>query len=261
MRYGRNLPPVQARAPLRLSKYLIGAEPPPIVGVPKRPDWARGAWSGLADIDGNGEWGDCCYAGIMHLICVLIAATNLKHPFPSQKEALDLYKSVVPTFNPDDPSTDVGGDLPTVMAYVQQHGALMDGSFKLASWIAVDASSPIELKTAIWCFGGLYKGFGIPNAFLDPAPTKSGFVFDVCGPPNMNQGHCVMDYGADDEGTFMDTWGLEGIVTYAANAAYFTEQGAGECYAILWPDWIDRAKLVAPNGLDYAQLQADLKVL
>jgi hypothetical protein len=256
MKYGRNL----AAAPhkmLSLSPYLTGASPPAVVGMPNRPDWAAGAWSGLAEIDGNDQYGDCCFAGIMHLLCILIAQTGMKVPFPTRDQALALYTAVT-GFNPNDPNTDVGGDLPTVLAWVKLHGALPDGSFKCAGSVSVDASNPVELKTAIWLFGGLYMGLFLPDGWTQNEPQASGFRWDVVDAPDMNQGHCIIAYGANDDGVFVDSWGLEGIVTYAAMAKYFTASGNGECHAVLWPNWIDAATQQAPNGLDYAALQADL---
>jgi hypothetical protein len=35
----------------------------------------------------------------------------------------------------------------------------------------------------------------------------------------MEQGHCIVSYGASDDGTFDDTRGLEGTITDAAKAA------------------------------------------
>jgi len=254
MKWGRNLPPPTAKRGLALSDFLQAGWAPP-VPVPARPDWAAAAIAGLEDIDGNDQYGDCCFAGIMHLICILIGNTGATLPFPSRAQALALYTAVT-GFDPNDPSTDVGGDLPTVMDYVKAHGAYEDGSFKLTGYVSVDASNPDEVRAADYIFGGTYRGVMLPQGWTNPMPSKSGFVWDVAGDPDSSQGHCITGYGDNKQGGFVDTWGLFGTVTEAADAKYFTTAGSGEVHAILWPQWIDQAKQRAPNGMNWDALQS-----
>ena len=238
---------------------------PAIVGVPARPDWAKGAWMGLGDIDGNDTSGDCCYAAVMHLICCVMAATGMAGVFPSKAMAWDLYSRVnvstgQPAFNPHDSSTDIGGDLPTVMNYLMQNSAISDDpTWTADGWLTVDASKPEEIRTAIWLFGGTYKALCLPDQYVNPFPSASGFTWDVTGPPDPQQGHCIVDYGANAQGSFIDTWGLEGVMTYAANAKYCTLAGAGEMHAILWKNWKETGKNIGPNSIDFDSLEADLQ--
>ena len=270
------LPPPPPRSlPYHLAKYMLdGHKMPDIVGVPERPDWATGAWQGLGDIDGNDTSGDCCYAAIMHLICCVMAATEpplrtgeVSNPtWPSKTEAWDLYSRVNvasgnPAFDPNIPSTDIGGDLPTVMNYLMTNSAILyDPTWIADGWLTVDASKPDEIRTAIWLFGGTYKALCLPTAYVNPFPSKSGFVFDVAGPPVPDNGHCIVDYMANlSQGSGIDTWGMTGMMTYAANAKYCTLSGAGEMHAILWKNWKETGKNIAPNAIDYDSLEADLK--
>lgn len=274
--FGRNPPPPQAKRPLHLAKYMTGGSPhmPDIIGVPERPDWASGAWTGLGDIDGNDTSGDCCYAAIMHLICCVMAATGVKNPtWPSKTEAWDLYSRVNvasgnPAFDPNIPSTDIGGDLPTVMNYLMTNSAIQyDPSWQAEGWLTVDASKPDEIRTAIWLFGGTYKALCLPSTggpsnggYTTPMPSGNGFIWDVAGPPDPSQGHCIVDYGANvSQGSFIDTWGMEGVMTYEANAKYCTLAGAGEMHAILWKSWKEVGQQIAPNAIDYNLLEEDLK--
>lgn len=258
-------PPVVA-----LGKYLKGATPSPTVAPPHRPDWAFRAWTGLKNIDGNDDTGDCCFAGIMHMICIQIAALGLNLPFPTRREAWALY-SAVTGFNPNAPldkdgnnPTDVGGDLQTTIRYCMAHGALKGGLFKPIGFVSVDASNPIELKTALWRFGSLYCGLFLPSTggpkgggYTRPMPQGDKFSWGVAGPPDPKQGHCIIKYGANDFGTFDDTWGLFGSMSYPANAKYLTPAGNGECYAILWDTWASGAHL-APNAISEADLERDI---
>jgi len=277
--FGRHYvaPEPGAPEPLRLKHFMTGAQPPKVLGTPKRPDWAALAISGLEDIDGNDSSGDCVYAAIMKIVCLLIANAGLGLPFPSRAEAWGLYSRVLlsmgyPAFDPAAVDakganpTDLGGNLPSVMDYITANGCLADGSFKPVARIAVDAHDPVQLKTAIWVFGHLYKGAYLPKPWVTPMPQKSGFRWDVAGPGDKTIGHSTFAYGANNDGTFDGTWGEFGTVTYRANSAYYTPDGSrdnptgeGECYALLFPNWIRRGMAVAPNGLAWAELEEAVK--
>ena len=270
--FGRNPPPPHAKPPLHLAKYMTGGtHMPAIVGVPARPDWAKGAWMGLGDIDGNDTSGDCCYAGIMHLICCVMAATGMAGVFPSKAMAWDLYSRVNvasggPAFNPNavDASgnnpTDSGGDLPTVMNFLMKESAISDDpTWTADGWLTVDASKPEEIRTAIWLCGGTYKALNLPDQYVNPFPAAKGFTWDAAGQPDPQQGHCIVDYGANAHSSFIDSWGMEGLMTYAANAKYCTPAGGGEMHAILWKNWKETGKNIAPNAIDFDALDEDLK--
>jgi hypothetical protein len=50
-----------------------------------------------------------------------------------------------------------------------------------------------------------------------------------------------------------------GTITYQAIAAYATAGGSGELYSVLTPAIVAKATAKAPNGYDWAALQADFQ--
>jgi hypothetical protein len=52
-----------------------------------------------------------------------------------------------------------------------------------------------------------------------------------------------------------------GMITNAATAEYTSATNFGELYAVLSQSGLNRAKGRAPNGLDWAQLEADFAAM
>jgi hypothetical protein len=92
---------------------------------------------------------------------------------------------------------------------------------------------------------------------INPMPSSSGFVWDVAGAPDPDNGHCVVGVGYDAKGVTIDTWGMTGLITDHAIAKYATVAGQGELYTVVSQDAINRATQKAPNGFDWSQLVAD----
>ena len=86
----------------------------------------------------------------------------------------------------------------------------------------------------------------------DDHPRWAAALYNKCGT-------CEQWIKAEynDQGAIIDTWGLIGTMTWAAVAKYASPPN-GELYVVLSEDWIDRASGRAPNGFDFATLQADL---
>ena len=58
---------------------------------------------------------------------------------------------------------------------------------------------------------------------------QPGFVWDVAGPANPDNGHCFVGVGYTDIGVVIDSWGMLGTITWAAIAAYATTTGSANC--------------------------------
>jgi hypothetical protein len=97
----------------------------------------------------------------------------------------------------------------------------------------------------------------LPDGWVSPMPSASGFVWDVAGPPNPENGHCVAGFGYSNEGITISTWGMTGCLTYKAVAKYATRSAHGALYTVISEDGIDKATDKAPNGFDWTQLVAD----
>ena len=248
---------------IKLKDFLLASAP---AAPPEIIDWVKSGntpiYASTEDVLGNATYGDCTCAGAGHILDILRA--NVTSPWrPSTTaDALAFYSRVtMPPFNPLIPLTDTGADENTVLSVWQQQGFFADGTGKIAAWASVDPTNVEECKQAIYLFGNLYLGIELPDAWVNPTPSGSGFVWDVAGDPDPNNGHCIIAYGANDQGVFVDSWGMYGTVTWAALAKYFTQEANGDCFTILGPDWENQVTQKSPNGLDYAQLQSYIKTL
>jgi hypothetical protein len=115
--------------------------------------------------------------------------------------------------------------------------------------------------TALWLFENLYFGVALPDAWINPPPDGDGFLWDISGDPDPDNGHCFVGVGYNPEGVAIDSWGLIGIETWPAVEKYCNEDNGGALYAVLSLDAINRATQKAANGFNFAQLKADLATL
>src|SRR5208337_5016274 len=76
-----------------------------------------------------------------------------------------------------------------------------------------------------------------------------------------NNGHCIMGFGYNAQGVMIDTWGMKGVITWAAIAKYCVENSGGELYVWLMADQVAKAAQKAPNGVDWYSLVQDFDSL
>jgi hypothetical protein len=225
-------------------------------------DYTKSAAAALSQIYDNDTLGDCVIAGMAHVVGVLTGNSGTKPFLYSNAEIIGLY-SAIGGYVPGDPATDQGCDEQTALNYWENNGALPPkttsptGAHKIAGWMTVDATNVEEVQTALWLFENLYFGIEVPDAWINPMPSASGFVWDVAGAPDPNNGHCVAGVGYTAAGVVIDTWGMTGLMTNAAVAKYPTQASGGELYTVVSMDGIGKANQKAPNGFDWSQLIAD----
>jgi hypothetical protein len=140
--------------------------------------------------------------------------------------------------------------------YWENNGAPV-GSHKIAGWLAVDGTDAAEVRTALWLFENLYFGMELPDQWITPFPSASGFTWDAAGPPNPNNGHCVVGVGYTAQGVVIDSWGMTGLITDAAVAKYPITAANGALYTVVSQDGLNRASQKVPAGFDWSQLVAD----
>jgi hypothetical protein len=248
-----------ARCPrFALRNYLTRGLP----AAPPTCDYTRSAQAALSQIYDNDNLGDCVIAGMAHVVGVLTGNAGTKPFLYTNDQIIGLY-SAIGGYVPGDPATDQGCDEQTALNYWENNGALPpnvtspSGAHKIAGWMAVDATNPEECQTALWLFENLYFGLELPDDWINPAPSASGFVWDVAGAPDPQNGHCVVGVGYTANGIAIDTWGMTGIMTYAAVAKYASEAAGGALYTVVSMDGINQATQKAPAGFDWSQLIAD----
>jgi hypothetical protein len=124
--------------------------------------------------------------------------------------------------------------------------------------MAVDGHNLTEVRTAIWLFENLIFGVDLPDSWVTPMPSSSGFWWGTGGAPAPNNGQCFAAIGYTPGGVQISTWGMQGNITHGAIRKYATTRGQGELYTVLSADAIDSITAKAPNGFDLSQLKADM---
>ena len=228
-------------------------------------DWAKGNLAlneaGLENVLNNDKYGDCTCAGVAHIIDQALAKSGNPYSPVTPAQVLYAYSQVTdPAFNPSTGANDNGADETAVLNWWRDHGFLADGSHKILGHATVDQSNISLITSCAWLFENLYLGMALPDAWVKPGPDASGFVWGVEGDPNPDNGHCVIAYGYNRVGLFINSWGLFGTLTWAAVAKYCAPPD-GELHVVLTEDSINRASLKAPSGFDRDQLLAYLKAI
>jgi hypothetical protein len=240
-----------ARCPrFSLRNYLMKSLAPP----PASCDYSSQAGKALSQMYLNDKFGDCVIAGIGHVVGVLTAGAGNQFIY-TDDQILQLYEEIG-GYVPGHPNTDAGCDEQTALNYWQHNGA-PSGTHKIAGWVAVNGADPNEYHTALWLFENLYFGLELPDKWVSPMPSKPGFTWDVAGPPNPDNGHCVVGVGYSSKGVKICTWGMLGTLTDEAVEKYATTTGSGELYTVISQDAINKATQKAPAGFDWSQLIAD----
>ena len=251
---GRTRPP--ERRKICLHDYRTTA---PLPTPPVSCDYASKASEPLAKVYLNDSLGDCVIAGPAHLVGVFTGNAG-NPPFEFTDDQITALYSAIGGYVPGDESTDNGCDERTMFAYWQSNG-MPDGANRIAGWVSIDGTSQVRTQTALWLFENLVFGVELPDAWVSSMPSASGFVWDVAGDPNPNNGHCFVGVGFNEQGVQIDSWGMIGTITWAAIAKYATTTGSGELYSVLSPEIIASATSKAPAGFDWAHLQADFQGL
>src|SRR5580658_6278069 len=168
-RLGRKRP--VARCPrLSLSNYLTRKLPAP----PAELSYTKPAAAALAEVYENDTLGDCVIAGMAHVVGVLTGNAGGPPFLYTNQQIIGLY-SAIGGYVPGDPATDQGCDEQTALNYWENHGAPAGSTHKIAGWLSVDGSDPTEVRTALWLFENLYFGMELPDAWISPMPSSSGF--------------------------------------------------------------------------------------
>ena len=251
VRFGKCRPVAEAPH-LRLRKYLRAPPPaPPVVSYADR------ALPVLSDIYGNDDVGDCVIAGGYHIEG--LATGNAGNLYRATLDQIIADYSAIGGYRPGQPATDNGCDMQTAMNYWTQHG-FRNGT-KLLGWLAVDATNTSELMTALYLFENLFIGVELPDAAISPFPSADGYVWDVAGSPDPENGHAVCGVGYNQSGVQIDSWGLIGTMTWGFLGKYGRAANHGEVYVFLTPDQLAKGQKIAPNGVDWTDLIRDFDAL
>jgi hypothetical protein len=223
---------------------------------PATSDYSAAAASVIANVFDNDSLGDCVIAEAGHFVGV--ETGNARDLFTYSDAQIIADYSAIGGYVPGDPNTDQGCDEVTALNYYTQHG-YANGT-KLLGYLSVDPTNQQEVMFAMWAFENLMFGIELPDAWITPFPSASGFVWDV-GTPDDQNGHCVGGCGHNTTGIQIMTWGMIGTITYKAIAALCTAQNYGALYVRLTPDQLGKAMAKTPSGFAWADLITDFDAL
>lgn len=244
------------RRTVRLEDYvdeeLLPPAPPHVDYVSEVPNWP------MYD---NDVLGDCTCAAVGHMEEAW--SFNAGHGVIPPDSAVDLM--YWETGDPPSTSgtaggpTDDGRDEPSVLDYWQRTGL---GSSEIAGWAEIDLTKPGALdllRSAVYVFGGVYTGAGLPIT------AQGQSVWKVVGDPATDPNSAPYSWGGHAipilrftnkpgaQGMTVITWGAPLRMTLGFFQAYFDE-----AYAVVSKDWLEATGL-SVTGLDLAQLLADLQ--
>lgn len=260
--FGRNKP--KAHFPrLSLKNYLAKSLPnPPVLWT-----WGRLAISSLLQMFLNDTEGDCVIACMGHVSGVMTGNSGAPIFIPTDDQINTLY-SAIGGYDPSQTQpdgtnpTDNGCDIQTALNYWGTKGLLPNqGAHKIQSYLAIDPNNVIEIMTALFLFENLIFGLDLPDAWISPFPSASGFTWSPSGEPDSSNGHCIAGFGYNSKGVLISTWAMEGLITYAAIAQYCSSSNQGELYTVISEDTLIKATSRAPNGFDWTQLLADFQAI
>lgn len=225
----------------KLERYLDMSALPPI---PAAFDW--GSKVANFGVHKNDVYGDCVLAAMANQIEADSADTSTEHVVPDAA-VLKAYSDVT-GFSPNDPSTDNGTDPLEALKYWRTTG--IDGHL-IGAFAAVDPRNITLVKAACYVLGGLQLAMTLPVS----AQTQT--VWDVvANDRGVWGGHQVYVRGVKDNNLLIETWNEAIEVTPAFLARYC----GSDLYAVISNDWLN-GQGQAPDGLNLAQLQADLAIV
>lgn len=214
-------------------------------------DYSAKASACLALMLGNDTLGDCVEAAANHIVG--LETGNAGDPAPVTDAWAVADYSAITGYDPKDPDTDQGTDPLSAMKYYVATG-FRDGR-KLAGWVEVDPTKVASVQAAFYTCENVFIAMNLPAAWVAKIPTMApGFTWDVAGSPVASNGHMVMAAGYTESGLIVCSWGMLGLLTWAALAKYAAPTNGGECYALLTPDQLASAQATAPNGLNWTAL-------
>ena len=248
---GRNRPAL-GRKKLNVRNYL---NPSTLPAAPASVHYSHKAEIALSQMYGNDQEGNCVPVGMAHLTGVFTGNSGAT-PAVFTMDQINAVYGAVGGFVAGNAATDNGCDEQTALQYWVDHGFTPD--HKILGWASVDIDHAREV---IWLFENLFQGKELPDKWVNPPPSTSGFVWDVAGVPVPENGHCTVSPGYNANGVDECTWGMVGLQTWAALEKYGVSSAGGELYTVVTSEILDRATKKAPSGFDLDQLIADFSAM
>jgi len=249
---GGRLVPKEAHR-LHLGDKRLGFDISKFPATPARTNYsdAPAAQACLRDILLNDQLGCCTEADQFHRQALRQAAGGqpVYHPTSDDVRAVYTRDGGLPGDN--------GCDEVTVLTNACQLGIPngQENPAKPLGYLRIDATDMAQVRCLVTAFVGANVCAGLPDPWVQNMPSGDGFVWDVAGDANDNNGHSFTIGDQDgDDGVVIWSWGMRGRMTKAALAKY------GTVYVVLDQDIIDSVKKTAPDGLAWDVIQAAFNV-
>jgi hypothetical protein len=247
---GRNRPSREQldRPRLKFADYLGIIAPP----VPPPGPYGRTALipQVISRLYGNDSVGDCTVAAEGHLVGAFTGEANPPAVVFTDADVLAAYYRL--TGGPD-----TGLDEITVLDDWKVTGGISP-DHKIVGYVSVDATNQAHVQLALWMFANAYACLELPDAYVGPFPSASGFTWDVAGSSVPDNGHAIAFYDCDATGVYVMTWGMWGKMTWSAVIEYLAEANGGSLNVVLTQDLINKASQKTAAGFDFSTLQDDI---
>jgi hypothetical protein len=249
--YGKKAARADARR-LQFSSYTAAALPAP----PDECDRTYGItdWTDMAN-SGTDQpppavriCGDCAWAAAGHAIMAWSMGTTKKPLILSAQTIVDAYAST--GYNPGTGANDNGSNLIDTQEYWRTTGI---GGNKIAAYAGVSIQGPLQVKEAIFYYGGCYIGVNLPGSAEQQTDANLAWTSPWFSP--IVGGHCVQLLSYTAKYLWCITWGKIQAMTWDFFFRY-----CDEAYAIVDPLWIG-ASGISPSNLNLDALIADLGVV
>ncbi len=263
---------------LMLANYL----PPKLPVIPGIVEWTRHVPK-PDPMFGNDSNPDCTAATIGHLIRTMTANAGSTLTL-SDSAIFRFYAKLDPTWDPTVPGSGQGAVVLDVLKLWKNEGIVDDAGrvHKIAGFVEIDPKNRVHIRAAIWLFGGVYGGFGLPLTASDQINAGKPWTVDTSNPSRALRGswggHAmpIVDFlplalpavgiGTAKRPLKLVTHARSGrrLMTWAQRQAAsqdWCEEYGDEAYAVFDSlDWL-KSDGFAPCGFDAAALIADLQAV
>ena len=222
-------------------RWLVDYLTDPLPKAPATLDLTKGvaAWGML----GNDRYGDCTFAGAVHLRMAAAAMVGEVDHWPTADQVVAAYLTYTH-------GQDVGAVETDLLAYWRTTGILANRIWGSAP---VHVTEHAEVKSAIALFGGLYAGIKVPaNAAEQFEAHEPWHLTDTEADHEYVGGHCVPLLGYTAKGPLCVTWGAVQAMTWA-----WWNANADEGHAVLTGEFLT----AKPGVVNVGALEADLNKL
>lgn len=245
---GKLPPKVYPKDTVRLRDYLAGPKKALPTPPSTLPAIGRGIDFGMFL---NDNLGDCTHASLQGHLEQIHSTRAGKAERPTDDMILRDYRAtgVLQGLGDQDGRYMAGGN--GVLDYAKKTGfEQADGTReKILGYVSVNWLDDIELRTAIWLFGGVYVGIALPiSAYYQIQAGKPWGCSSTNNTPGGWGGHAIIATTR----VSLITWSKRQSFTDCFRKHYWDE-----CYAVLTHDWTQNT--LSPSGFPMTELVRDLE--